>query len=224
MKKASKPPHQTTMLWCGGKFIAAVFIIAGLILIFGKREWFPDFYRPQFMGIIALLSAFLIVLPSLIFSARGGFAFGEKPSPEELNKQKSLNLLQAVLVAGLALNSLGALGLFQLYKIGFEYDKLLHFVVPFLSVMAFSRFGLDWYGWSLKKSIILSTVLVILGGFFWEFFEFFGDRLFKTEMSGYYGKFIIKDTIWDLAMNFFGVIGGILSFIFIKKHGVDRLL
>ena len=199
------------------KFIAAVFIIAGLILIFGKREWFPEFYRPQFMGIIAFVSALLIILPRFIFSARGGSAFSGKPSSEELNKQKSLNLLQAVLVVGLALNSLGALGLFQLYKIGFEYDKLIHFVVPFLSVIAFSRFGLDWYGWSFGKSIILAAVLVILGGFLWELFEFFGDRLFKTEMSGYYGKFIIKDTVWDLAMNLFGVIGGILSFVFIKK-------
>ena len=195
------------------KFIAAVFIIAGLILIFGKREWFPEFYRPQFMGIIAFVSALLIILPRFIF----------KPSSEELNKQKSLNIFQAVLVAGLVLNSLGALGLFQFYKIGFEYDKLIHFVVPFLSVIAFSRFGLDWYGWSFGKSIILAAVLVIFGGFFWELFEFFGDKLLKTEMSGYYGKFIIKDTVWDSAMNFFGVVAGILNFIFIKKHGVDRL-
>jgi len=188
------------------KFIAAVFIIAGLILIFGKREWFPEFYRPQFMGIIAFVSAFLIVLPSLIFQF-----------PDDSLKQKTLIFFQNVLVVGLALNSLGALGLFQLYKIGFEYDKLIHFIVPFLSVMAFSRFGINWYGWSFKKSIILSVVLVILGGFLWELFEFFGDRLFKTEMSGYYGKFIVKDTVWDLAMNLFGVIGGILSFVFIKK-------
>lgn len=189
------------------KITAIVFVIAGLVLILGKQEWFPEFYRPQFMGIIAFISAFLIVLPRFIF----------EPSSEELNKQKSLNLLQAVLVVGLVLNSLGALGLFQLYKIGFEYDKLLHFIVPFLSVIVFNRFGLDWYGWSFGKSIILSTVLVILGGFLWEFFEFFGDNLLKTEMSGYYGKFIVKDTVWDLIINFFGVIAGILSFVFIKR-------
>lgn len=189
------------------KITAIVFVIAGLVFIFGKQEWFPDFYRPQFMGVIALFSAFLIVLPRFIF----------EPSSEELNKQKSLNLLQAVLVVGLVLNSFGALGLFQLYKIGFEYDKFLHFVVPFLSVMVFSCFGFNWYGWSFRKSIILSTVFVILGGFFWELFEFFGDRFFKTEMLGYYGKFIIKDTIWDLATNFFGIVGGIIASNFIKN-------
>lgn len=188
------------------KIIAIVFIIAGLVLILGEQEWFPEFYRPQFMGIIAFISAFLIVLPRLIFQF-----------PDDPLKQKTLNFFQNVLVAGLVLNSLGALGLFQLYKIGFEYDKLLHFIVPFLSVIAFNRFGLDWYGWSFGKSIILSTVLVILGGFLWEFFEFFGDNLLKTEMSGYYGKFIVKDTVWDLIINFFGVIAGILSFVFIKR-------
>lgn len=189
------------------KITAIVFVIAGLVLILGKQEWFPDFYRPQFMGVIALFSAFLIVSPRFIF----------EPSSEELNKQKSLNLLQAVLVVGLVLNSFGALGLFQLYKIGFEYDKFLHFVVSFISVMALSRFGFNWYGWSFRKSIILSAILVIFGGFLWEFFEFFGDSFFKTQMLGYYGKFIVKDTVWDLAINLFGVIGGIIALNFIKN-------
>lgn len=190
------------------KIIAIVFVIAGLVLILGKQEWFPEFYRPQFMGVIALLSAFLIISPRFIF----------KPSSEELNKQKSLNLLQAVLVVGLVLNSLGALGLFQLYKIGLEYDKFVHFVVPFLFTMALSRFCFDWHKWSFKKSIILSAVLVILGGFLWELFEFFGDSLFKTQMLGYYRRFIVKDTVWDLIMNLFGVLGGVFaSNIFVKK-------
>ncbi|MDP3015232.1 MAG: hypothetical protein Q8N28_02360 [bacterium] len=188
------------------KITAVVFIIAGLILIFGKQEWFPDFYRPQFMGVMAFISAFLIVLPNLIFKF-----------PDDPLKQKTLIFFQNVLIITLLLNGLGELGFYQLYKIGFEYDKLLHFIVPFISVMALSSFGFNWYGWSFRKSIILSVVLVIIGGFLWEFFEFFGDRFFKTEMFGYYGKFIIKDTVWDLIMNFFGIVGGIIASNFIKN-------
>jgi len=30
------------------KIIAIVFVIAGLILILGKQEWFPKFYRHKF--------------------------------------------------------------------------------------------------------------------------------------------------------------------------------
>ncbi len=189
------------------KIIAFIFVIAGLVFILGKRVWFPEFYRPQFMGTIAFISAFLIVLPNLIFKF-----------PDDPLKQKTLNFFQNVLVVSLLLNGLGGLGLFQLYKIGFEYDKLLHLIVPFLSVMALSRFGFDWYKWSFKKSIIISAILVVFGGFLWELFEFFGDRFFKTEMLGYYGKFIAEDTVWDLIINLFGVASGALSSVFIKKR------
>ena len=64
---------------------------------------------------------------------------------------------------------------------------------------------------------------MILEVSFGNYLNFSAIELLKTEMSGYYGKFIIKDTVWDSAMNFFGVVAGILNFIFIKKHGVDRL-
>jgi len=30
------------------KIIAIVFVIAGLVLILGKQEWFPEFYRHKF--------------------------------------------------------------------------------------------------------------------------------------------------------------------------------
>ena len=189
------------------KFTVAIFVIAGLILIFGKREWFPEFYRPQFMGVMAFISAFLIILPSLIFKF-----------PDDPLKQKTLKFFQNVLITALLLNGLGALGFYNFYKIGLEYDKLLHFITPFLSVMALGRFGFNWYEWNFKKSIILSAVLVIIGGFLWELFQFLGDTFFKTQMMGYYGKFIIKDTVWDLIMNLFGITAGVLGLIIFKSR------
>ncbi len=190
------------------KFTTAIFVIAGLILVFGKQEWFPEFYRPQFMGAMAFISAFLIVLSSLIFK------LPEVPANPVKN---SIDFFQTSLIIILSLNGLGALGLFQLYKIGFEYDKFLHFIVPFISVVAISYFLYHFYELPFKKSIILAAILVIASGFVWEFFEFFGDNLFKTQMWGYSGKFIIKDTVWDLAMNFFGVIAGTLGLMIFKS-------
>lgn len=195
------------------EIVVGIFILVGLILFFGNQEWFPDFYNPKFMAVIAFISAFLIVLPRLIFKTNNDF-----------KKQQSLNFLQAGLIIILTLNGLGALGFFQLYKIGFGYDKLLHFITPFIFMIVFSHFGFQWYEWSLKKSVVSAAILVFMGGFVWELFEFLGDTIFGTQMLGQYGVSVLKDTIWDCIFNFFGIISGIivstkLNRFTLKRHG-----
>lgn len=118
----------------------------------------------------------------------------------------------------LLLNAAGALGLFQLYKVGFEYDKFLHFIIPAISVITITYFNCHWYGIKLSKAIILSVIIVVLIGFLWELFEVFGDWTFKTKMLGQYGKFVTKDTVWDLIINILGITSGaIISIIRIKN-------
>ena len=176
------------------KIIAFIFIIVGLFLILGKRAWFPDFYNPIFMGVMALVAAFLIFSLRLIL--RPG-------NPEQ---EKILDLIQISLVAGLSFNALGALGLFQLYKFGFQYDKLLHFLNSFVFAIVFAKSYEQWRKVGFKKSIILSIIIIFLIGTIWELYELAGDTWFKTQMLGQYGEFVTEDTIWDLAMNFFGII------------------
>lgn len=190
------------------KFSIITFIIGGLILLFGKGEWFPEFYNPQFMGIMGLISAFLIVLPRLIF--RQNQSYEVKP-----RKIEALDFIQNSLAIVLLLNAAGALGLFQLYKVGFEYDKLLHFIVPAVSVFALVYFSFYWYQVKFGKSLFLAIISVFLLGFVWELFELFGDRNFGTEMLGYYGEFVNKDTFWDLALNVLGIAAG--AIVSIKK-------
>ncbi len=184
------------------KFSVIIFVIGSLILLFGKGKWFPDFYNPQFMGIIGLISAILIVLPSLIFTP--------STSSWQAPKQKALNLLQNVLVISLLLSAAGALGLFQLYKVGFEYDKILHFIIPSLFIIVITYFNYHWYGISFRKSLIIALILVTISGFLWELFELFGDKNFGTQMLGYYGEFVSEDTFWDLIMNTLGSIVGVI--------------
>lgn len=176
------------------KIIAFIFVIVGLFLVLGKRAWFPDFYNPVFMGVMAFVAAFLIFSSRLIF--RPG-------NPEQ---EKILDLIQISMVAGLSFNALGALGLFQLYKFGFQYDKLLHFLNSFIFTIVLVKSYEQWRKFSFKKSIILSIIIIFLVGAIWETFEFVGDTLFKTQMLGQYGEFVTEDTIWDLAMNSFGII------------------
>lgn len=189
------------------KIIAFIFVIAGLVLILGKRAWFPDFYNPMFMGVMAFVSAFLIFSSRLIL--RPG-------NPEQ---EKILDLIQISMVAGLSFGALGALGLFQLYKFGFQYDKLLHFLNPFVFTIAFAKSYEQWRKFSFKKSIILSIIIVFLIGVIWETYELVGDTLFKTKMLGLHGEFVTEDTIWDLTMNGFGIITAVAGLsIFRRKN------
>ncbi len=198
------------------KFSVIIFIIGSLILLFGEREWFPDFYNPKFMGVIGLISVLVIAAPRFIFK-------NPKTSAEEQvrSPKKSLDFLQNAIAVSSLLNAAGGLGLFQLYKIGFEFDKMNHFAVQAILVFAVSNFCYHWYQMKFKKSLILAAMLIFLGGFVWEFFEFLSDAILGTQTMGHYGKFIIKDTVWDLIMNILGIITG--AIISIKNFDIKRI-
>jgi len=180
------------------------FLIAGLILILGKKDWFPDFYSPKFFGLFSFVSAFLIILPSLIFRA-----------DESVKKEALLNL-RIVMAVSLLLNGLGSLGLFQLYKFGFEYDKVIHFGIALMLVIPLSSFIFYWYGLNFKKSVFMAVMIMISAGFVWELLEYFADLIFGTKTFGVYGTEVIKDTILDLVMDFAGA-GMAIIFLFRKK-------
>ena len=188
-----------------GKIISLIFIIAGIILISGKREWFPDFYNPFFMGVMAFVSAFLVSSPRLFL----------KPNNPE--QEKVLDSVQTGAILVLSLNALGALGLFQLYKLGFQYDRFIHFLNSFIFTIIFAKAYGQWFKASFEKSVILAMAIIFLVGAGWEIYEFVGDGLFKTEMAGIYGKFVTEDTFWDLIMNLLGIIVAAISLIVFRK-------
>jgi len=181
-----------------------IYIISGLILLIGKRSWFPDFYNPEFMGALAIISALLIILPRLVFKS-------ENP----VRKNAVLDL-QTTLAISLLVNGAGGLGLYQLYQYGFEYDKLMHFIVPFLLTISGSRFISLWYNIEIEKALFISAVLIVLGSLAWEIFEFLSDWYIGTQTLGFYGKEITKDTIVDVIINAIGIIAGSI-FILRKK-------
>lgn len=192
------------------KIIALVFVIGGFVLILGKRAWFPDFYNPIYNGAMAFVSAFLIVLPRLIFKSK------------DLEQEKILNLIQASAFITLSLSALGGLGLFQLYKYGFQYDKLVHFVDSFIFTIVIINLFHQWHKMSFKKSIILSIIIVFLAGIAWELYEFLADVLFGTQTLGFYGQYIVEDTIWDIIINCLGIIAAVVGLsIFRKRVGIS---
>lgn len=174
----------------------AIYLIAGTALSISPRGWLPDFYNPGFMGTLAFLSAITIYLPQVIFR------------PEKEDAAEIVLNFQATIAASLLMNGAGGLGLYQLYQYGFEYDKLMHFLVPLLLTVNGSAFVSAWYRIKIEKALFLSAILVIVGSLLWEVFEFLSDWYIGTQTLGFYGKEVTKDTIVDVIVNTIGVILG----------------
>lgn len=186
--------------------VAYLFIIGGVILLFGKSSWFPDFYNPIFMGVMSLVSAGLIWLPRFYLN------------PKNEKQEKVVDLIQSGLSFALVIGSLGSLGFFQLYRIGIQYDKITHFLNSFILTMVLAKSLVDWKEMRFKKAVAISTVIVLVCGVLWEGYELLGDSLLGTQMLGHYGEFITEDTIWDLILNLLGVVFAIFGIKFLNKE------
>lgn len=175
-------------------------------MLIAPKQWFPDFYKPIFMGIISLLSPVLIYLPKFIL---------KKSNPQ---KRELILNMRSVIAFSLAVNIAGELGLFQLYKYGFEYDKFAHFLVPMLFAFILGESLKEWENFTPKKVVWLVFLIVFSSGLLWEIFEATADFLFKTQVWGAYGKNITWDTLADIAFNTLGALAGIVIFTIPKRR------
>jgi len=157
------------------------------------------------MGSMSFISAFLIVSPRVFLE------------PKNQQQEKAVDMIQAGIVFALVIGALGTLGLYQLYKVNFQFDKFVHFANSFIFSIVIIRSCEGWRGFSFGRSIFLAVTIIFLGGIAWEIYEFLGDNLFGTQMLGHYGEFITHDTIWDLIMNGLGMISGVLSLYFFEN-------
>lgn len=189
-------------------FSGITLVLIGVVLLVSPSDWFPVFYSPIFMGVLALLSPFLIYLPRFIL---------KRSSPEK--RQLILNM-RTVIAFALIINFAGELGLFQLHRYGFEYDKLAHFTVCMLLAFTLGESLKEWERFRTMKLIGLVLLIVVSTGIFWEALEFISDFLFKTQEWGVYGEHLVWDTAKDIGFNTLGAIAGI--FVFMLPKGTGR--
>ena len=175
------------------KSVIVLYILAGLILLFGPKSLFPSFYKPNLMVALALVSIISIWLPSVIFRTQN-----------EIKKQ-AREVLQFNIAVNLLINGAGGLGLYRLYLIGFEYDKLTHFVTPMLLTVGIYTFLSIWYEWRNKKTLIFVVAGVLVAGFGWEALEYLSDVLFDTQLLGGGSAQVARDTIFDVIANILGI-------------------
>ena len=192
-------------------FSIAVYVLAGSLLLVIPSGIFPVFYKPTLMASLAFVSAFLIFLPRIIF---------RKPVDEK--KKRALIKFQFLITFILLINGIGGLGLYKLYKIGFEYDKLMHFVSPLLAVLFGSAFISVWFRKNAKIALVITVSLILLGGVLWEILEATSDKFLGTTLLGGGENLIAVDTAKDLFMNVIGTILG--AIIFLKKRGLTKKL
>ena len=182
-----------------------LFRSGGAVFFLGDSNWFPDFYNPQYMGIMAIVNIALLLLVSKVFSAK---------TPEQ---NKVIEYIERMFIFAFLLNAVGAIGAYRLYAHGLEYDKLVHIFSPFFFTLALFRLRSDFYNTPFKKSLVVTAIIVIASGFLWEGWEAFSDIIFGTESWGVYTEHVARDTALDTIMNVTGVALAYL-YIFLRKR------
>lgn len=178
-------------------------LFAGLILVSFPVNWFPSFYDVRYIGLAAIGGAMaIIILPRMLAVLTG--AINDK------NKKQAINLFQFLLTVSLMSNALGDLGSYQLYKIGFQYDKLVHFTSSLLGVFIGAIILHKLFEIRLSYAVIFAFIAVIVCGIGWEVFEHISDFLFKTRIAGVYASDVSNDTKFDLLFDAIGTVSGVI--------------
>lgn len=105
-----------------------------------------------------------------------------------------------------------------LHDLGFQYDRLLHFIVPFFSLMIFSLLWIPVMkikGKEIKKRRFLLYIFAVLfiGLFLWEALQYSIDQLFDTKLFFDAKQEIRTDFLEDI---FFGICGLFAAVIYLN--------
>jgi hypothetical protein len=184
--------------------LTLLMLLGGGVLLIAPQSWFPSFYAPRFMGIGALIFAMVTLSPEWLLE------------PHTPGQSKAREQLQVHVALSLALSGAGELGLWQLYLIGFEYDKMVHILIPALLTYAFSRFIYTWWETPWKKTVIRTALVILFVSLLWEGVEFYSDQIFGTQLFGVYGEHLSIDTIVDVICDILGI--GIVTLVLLRKR------
>ena len=194
------------------QIIVPLLLVSGVALLILPERLFASFYDVRYMGFAGLVYAALILgLPTLIRV--------KSSVPRANEKNRAADLTQLGLLITFIGNAAGDLGLYQLYRYGFEFDKLVHFLTPFIAaallpIILRERFNIRW-----QAALMYSFSLIIICGIAWELFEFGADKILQTRIYGINGADINNDTRLDLVLDVIGSLCGILiAMIFHRKN------
>jgi hypothetical protein len=186
-------------LFCKVSFY--ILVLVGIALLVLPISWFPAFYDVRYMGIAAIVSALAIIAVPFYLHV-------PQSEPGAMQKNYAVDTFQFFLTLAVMSNALGDLGLYQLYKVGFEFDKVIHFLNPFLAVLVVSYLLEYRFGKLRNYAIAMTVMIVLLSGIVWELFEFTADQVLGTRIYGINGLNVNADTTFDLMFDTLGAISG----------------
>ncbi|HCU71035.1 MAG TPA: hypothetical protein DIC35_04800 [Candidatus Moranbacteria bacterium] len=192
------------------KLSIAIFLIAAIAMFASPKEWRYFLYHPIYLGIVFLVSAFLIYFPQIVFR----FTVQEK--------KEMIRKTQATLASAFLLNALGEFGFYKLYLIGFEYDKLIHLVNSMLFSFLLGKILVIWKNFSFRQTVWRTVLAIFIGGVGWELWEIFSDFVFHTLEWGVYGEHNFVDTIGDLIWNCAGILMGVVLLKLTMKEALFK--
>ena len=182
------------------KIVAVLFTLEALLIFMGRSEFISGVYNTYVVASVMLIGTIILLAPTYLFQ-----------STDE-NKQKVVYNFQRIIASGLLLEAAGRLGLFQLYKVGFQYDKMIHFLVPAGLVFGIAYLAHIYFNQGIYTSILTGVGMVLIAGIVWEGFEQAADFFFQANTSGINGHFTYIDTVYDLITNTLGITAGALFF------------
>ncbi len=168
-----------------------IFVHVGLVLMIAPSNWWPVYYKPIPMGLIAIIYALIIQLPRWIL----------KPSRE-------VDRFQLALTIGLIFSGIGSLGAWG-HQIGgiVSYDKFVHFLLPCLMMVSGAPLLAHLNGWSRTRAVLTALAIIVASGVLWEYIEYTFAAYFHV---GYFGALFDHDSQMDIVTNTIGAIIGIL--------------
>lgn len=186
--------------------------LAGVVLLFAPVSWFPSFYDVRYMGFAALVGPAVVFLLSKWLRVST-----EDPRAEE--KNRAVDLLQFWMSLVILVNALGDLGLYQLYRIGFEFDKVVHFSVALMTMVVVPRILILRFRIRTFQAYAITFGIAFVGSFVWELYELFMDWMWHTRLLGVNGLDVPRDTAWDIVYDMAGILTGLF---FALRHGSKK--
>ena len=167
-----------------------------------------------------VLISYGIVVPLLIFLPRFFYYFDVRA--KEVVKYEWIKKIEYFSFFIIILNAPASL---ILHDLGFQYDRFLHFGVPFFSLIVFLLLWLSVMkinGEEIKKRKLLICLFLILFAslFLWEILQYSIDQIFGTKLFFDAKQKIEVDALEDIL---FGV-SGLLVALFYVNYSFKKFL